>query len=75
MILRPYWNTVNVCPATVSVPCRVVTSFSGATVYVTVPFPVPLTGETFTQSTFARACQLIRSGGVTVILPVPPADS
>ena len=66
---------MNVFPATVSVPCRVTTSRIGATVNVTLPGPVPLVLFTRTQLQFARACHPIRSGAVTVIVPVPPALS
>ena len=37
----PAWLTVTACPAIVSVPVRGVEAFA-ATVYATVPFPVPL---------------------------------
>ena len=38
----PAWVTVTVCPAIVSVPVRGLVEVFAATVYATVPFPVPL---------------------------------
>jgi hypothetical protein len=65
--------TVNVCPATVSVPVRLLVFVFAATEYPTVPLPLPLLPEVIViQAALLAAVQVQPVGAVTVTLPVPP---
>lgn len=71
----PGWLTVNVWPPMVRVPVRA-TPVLAATLYPTVPFPVPLAPDVMViHVTFAVATQLqLPVLAVTATVPVVPAD-
>jgi hypothetical protein len=71
----PAWVIVTDWPATVMTPSRGMVDVLGATVYDTVPFPLPLVAdvmviqETLLEAVHAHAAAF----AVTAMLPVPPA--
>ena len=70
--VAPSWVTVNVWPATVSVPVRGDVLVLAATEYVAVPLPVPLPDVIVTQGRVLVAVQgQVFADAVTVMLPVP----
>src|SRR5581483_545498 len=71
--LPPVCVTVNVCPAIVIVPLRVLVLLFAATMKPTAPLPAPLAPEVMTiQSALLFAAQLQPPCVVTFTLPLPP---
>jgi hypothetical protein len=70
--LAAAWFTVTVCPATVTVPLRVLVDVLAATKKVAVPFPVPLPVVIVIQLTLLLLVQLQFWALVTVMLYEPP---
>ena len=67
----PAWVTVNVWPAIVIVPVRDNEDVFAPTLYVTVPFPVPLApAVTDSHPVFVVAVQMQPALAVTVTVPV-----
>ena len=65
---------MTVCPATVSAPLREVVDVLAATVYVTVPFPLPVLPPVRTiQLSLLVAVQPQPLAAVTLTLAAPPA--
>lgn len=71
--VAPAWLTVNVRPATVSVPLRAVVDLLAATVKDTDAGPLPEVGVTTTQLTVLDADQVHPPAVDTGTEPVPPA--
>jgi hypothetical protein len=65
--------TVNVDPAIVIVPVRLVVPVFAATVYVAVPFPLPV-DEVTIHGAPLTAVHAQPAGAVTLMLPEPAAD-
>ena len=66
--------TVNVCPATVSVPVRDAADVFAPTLYVTVPLPVPLApAVTDSHPVFVVAVHVQPALPVTLTVPVVAA--
>lgn len=63
----------NACPCIVMVPDLEEALVEGATVYWTVPGPVPLAVVRLIQVALLVAVHAQPSGGVTAMAPVPPA--
>jgi hypothetical protein len=64
------WVTVKVCPAMVRVPVRAGSVFA-ATLYVTVPLPVPLEAPVMViHASLLVAVQAHPAGAVTVTVPL-----
>src|SRR6185436_14801084 len=73
------WVMVTLRPATVSVPARAVPVVLGATVKLTVPFPLPLAPESIVMNgllltAFQSHGAVADKFFVTVTLPVLPAE-
>jgi hypothetical protein len=56
-MVAPTWVTVCVCPPIVTVAVRLLVAAFGATVTLTVPLLLPLSGETVAQAWFELVVQ------------------
>jgi hypothetical protein len=70
------WVTVNVWPPMAMVPVRVLLVVFAATLYATVPLPVPLAPPVMVihESVVAAVHEELLDNGVTVMLPVPDKE-
>ena len=67
----PFWVTVKVCPATVSVPVRAVVAGLAVALKATVPLPLPLAPDVIVnQDVVVEAVQAQLEAAVTPTLPV-----